>query len=329
MSDYSKTTNFTAKDSLSPGDSAKLIKGVDFDTEFNALVTAVNSKLDSTDYASQAEAEAETSTSKIISPGRLAQWADANDGMVGDIQALDIAADALLGWDQSAGAAIGFTLGDGLAFLTTTLHLEHLGIQDLEDAGADKILFWDDGAGKTDWLAATWGLEITATNLRIANVSAGANQPITFASGVPGIDLVGLASMEGNALAATDKFLVDDGGVAKHIEYQNAGFTVQTGQGTQPIAAADMNTIMEFNGTATLTIPKNTTTALPEGAAIIIVCDHATQEVTITAAADVVLNTLNHPGGGTAASDKVIAGGTAVLIKTETDEWYLSGDITN
>ncbi|KKN23899.1 hypothetical protein LCGC14_0900410, partial [marine sediment metagenome] len=134
MSDYSKTTNFTAKDSLSPGDAAKLIKGVDFDTEFDAIVTAVATKHDSSDYASQAEAEAESSTSKIISPGRLAQWADANDGMIGDIQALDIAADALLGWDQSAGAAIGFTFGDGLAFSTNTVHLEHLGIQDLEDA---------------------------------------------------------------------------------------------------------------------------------------------------------------------------------------------------
>ena len=46
MSNYTKTTNFTAKDALNPGDSEKIISGVDFDTEFNNLATAVNSKAD-------------------------------------------------------------------------------------------------------------------------------------------------------------------------------------------------------------------------------------------------------------------------------------------
>jgi hypothetical protein len=46
MSTYTKTTNFTAKDNLTSGDPAKVIKGSEFDTEFNALETAVNSKSD-------------------------------------------------------------------------------------------------------------------------------------------------------------------------------------------------------------------------------------------------------------------------------------------
>ena len=44
MSNYTKATNFLSKDSLSTGDPAKIIKGSEFDTEFNALQTAVNSK---------------------------------------------------------------------------------------------------------------------------------------------------------------------------------------------------------------------------------------------------------------------------------------------
>jgi len=44
MSDYSKTTNFGAKDTLPSGDSNKIIRGSEFDTEFNAVVTAVASK---------------------------------------------------------------------------------------------------------------------------------------------------------------------------------------------------------------------------------------------------------------------------------------------
>jgi hypothetical protein len=46
MTDYTKSTNFTSKDSLSTGNPLKIIKGAEFDTEFNALVTAVASKAD-------------------------------------------------------------------------------------------------------------------------------------------------------------------------------------------------------------------------------------------------------------------------------------------
>ena len=47
MSNYTKTTNFTAKDTLPTGNAAKIIKGADFDTEFDALVTAEASKANS------------------------------------------------------------------------------------------------------------------------------------------------------------------------------------------------------------------------------------------------------------------------------------------
>ena len=47
MADYTKTTNFTPKDSLSPGNPAKRIKGADFDTEFDAIATAVATKVNS------------------------------------------------------------------------------------------------------------------------------------------------------------------------------------------------------------------------------------------------------------------------------------------
>ena len=46
MSNYTKTTNFTAKDSLPSGDSGKIIRGTEFDTEFTAISTAVATKAD-------------------------------------------------------------------------------------------------------------------------------------------------------------------------------------------------------------------------------------------------------------------------------------------
>ena len=46
MSNYVKSTNFTAKDSLPSGDANKVIRGSEFDTEFNAIQTAVTTKAD-------------------------------------------------------------------------------------------------------------------------------------------------------------------------------------------------------------------------------------------------------------------------------------------
>ena len=46
MSNYTKSTNFTAKDALPTGDTGKIIRGTEFDTEFTAIQTAVNSKAD-------------------------------------------------------------------------------------------------------------------------------------------------------------------------------------------------------------------------------------------------------------------------------------------
>ena len=46
MSNYVKATNFTAKDSLPSGNSGKIIKGAEIDTEFTAIASAVSSKAD-------------------------------------------------------------------------------------------------------------------------------------------------------------------------------------------------------------------------------------------------------------------------------------------
>jgi len=49
MSNYTITNNFAIKDSLPSGDPAKVVKGSEYATEFNAIATAVNSKADIAD----------------------------------------------------------------------------------------------------------------------------------------------------------------------------------------------------------------------------------------------------------------------------------------
>jgi hypothetical protein len=46
MSDYNKSTNFTAKDTLPTGNSGKIVKGTEIDTELNAVANAIASKAD-------------------------------------------------------------------------------------------------------------------------------------------------------------------------------------------------------------------------------------------------------------------------------------------
>lgn len=46
MSNYTKTTNFAAKDSLPSGNAAKIVKGAEIDTEFNNIATASATKAD-------------------------------------------------------------------------------------------------------------------------------------------------------------------------------------------------------------------------------------------------------------------------------------------
>jgi len=46
MTNYVKSTNFTVKDSLPTGDTNKVIRGSEFDTEFDAIQTAVETKAD-------------------------------------------------------------------------------------------------------------------------------------------------------------------------------------------------------------------------------------------------------------------------------------------
>ena len=44
MTNYVKFTNFTVKDSLPTGDTNKVIRGAEFDTEFDAIATAIATK---------------------------------------------------------------------------------------------------------------------------------------------------------------------------------------------------------------------------------------------------------------------------------------------
>lgn len=56
MSNYTKSTDFASKDTLPSGDSAKIVRGTEIDAEFEAIETAVNSKVNTSDIGSTVQA---------------------------------------------------------------------------------------------------------------------------------------------------------------------------------------------------------------------------------------------------------------------------------
>ena len=83
MSNYTKQISWSGKDALSDSDPEKVISGGDFDTEFSAVQTAINSKIDTggvvaSDIASNAITEAKIADNAIT----LAKMAHGTDGEI-------------------------------------------------------------------------------------------------------------------------------------------------------------------------------------------------------------------------------------------------------
>jgi len=136
MSDYTKSTDFASKDSLPSGDSAKIVKGTEIDTEFNNIAIAVATKANSASpsFSGTAAFATITATSATISGGSITGITDlavadggtgastaanarANLGTVADAAANGIAArtaaNTLTARTITAGTSISVTNGDG------------------------------------------------------------------------------------------------------------------------------------------------------------------------------------------------------------------------
>jgi hypothetical protein len=317
MSDYTKTTNFTAKDALTTGNPLKVIKGSYFDTEFDNIATAVATKYDSGELASQAQAEAETVNTVLMTPLRVANWADANGGMVGDIQALaDPNADKLLGWDDSGGAAIGFTTTDGIEFNATTIRLA-------STTGGAGLTF------SSGVLAVGGGNGITANanDVALTDADASTTNPIDISSGTVSIDLTPVTNLTfgGDAAGAgADEFLVYDASATanKSLRWQDFGIPQTDNTTTTPfssLALTDANRWFNCNnGSAiTATIPANSSLAFPVGT-VFALHQRGAGQITVAVTSD----TLRSPNGAKTAAQY----STIFVIKIGSTEWTITGD---
>ena len=124
MSNYTKTTNFAAKDSLPSGNAAKIVKGAEIDTEFNNIATASATKANANNAALTGTTVFETLSDGTIG---VTGWVD-EDNMSSDSAVLIPTQQSVKAYVDSNVTAQDLDVTDGSNSIDIDLDSESLGI---------------------------------------------------------------------------------------------------------------------------------------------------------------------------------------------------------
>lgn len=335
MADYTQSIDFSDKDALASGDANKVAKGADIDTELGLISTAIASKIDESREA-QASGIATLDSSTLVPVAQLPAATAVAKGAV----ELATDAEAVTGTDATR-AVTPDNLGQSGGVVSKSLSLA--------DPGADRILFWDDSATGVEVAFLTVGtnLDLTGTTLSSPTATleaaldhdnlvgfvadehfAHSGISILAGSGLSGggtivanrtltVDLTGLTQIEGNALAATDEFLVDDGGTNKAIRYQDGGLIVNAAISTvKTFTDAEMNQIWQLSGATDRQWDFDTGVGVAGN--FIVLIQTSTGSIDLSAGT-ATINTA--AGDFTRTTNSVVVG-----INVGSDVWYFYGD---
>lgn len=153
MSNYTKTTNFGAKDTLPSGDSQKIVRGTEFDTEFNAISTAIATKLESGSSSADVNflqsgtgATTRTVQSKLRDVVSVKDFGAVGDGVTNDSAAVQAAIDTV----EALGGVVVFPPGKYLFGTQVTINRTYAA------SGSDFV-------GERNLLVSGYGAEIRTT----------------------------------------------------------------------------------------------------------------------------------------------------------------------
>jgi microcystin-dependent protein len=208
MSNYTKATNFAAKDSLSTGNPAKVIKGTEIDSEYTAIASAISSKADSnsptlTGTPLTPTASSGTSTTQI-----------ASTAFVATAVAAAFPSGGIIIWSGSvASVPSGWYLCNGSN-----------GTPDLRD----RFIV---GAGSTYAVADTGG---SANAIAVSHT----HTATTASDGTHNHDVVGTKS-DGYTIYGADKFYtVSSGGPSQYVDALKSTGIASAGSHTHTITVA-------------------------------------------------------------------------------------------
>ena len=136
MTDYTKTTDFAAKDSLPSGDTGKIIRGTEFETEFDNISTSIATKADLASPTFSGIVTIPTAKVTTLNLGNVdvtATAAELNilDGVTADATELNILDGATVTTDE-------LNLLDGVT--ATTAELNYLDVTTLGTVEASKVV---------------------------------------------------------------------------------------------------------------------------------------------------------------------------------------------
>lgn len=260
----------------------------------------------------------------------------AGAGMLADIGAIaDPGADRILGWDESANAAIAFAIGTGLTTSTTTLQIDTAVVPRLNAANTftqtglfasnalriaandPAFVIRDDDAASDQkqwmmWLnAGTFTLQTRADDSTGGTIffqcTRTGTTPVSAFLGAQELDLRG--NLTTPNLSASE------------VGFRGVPQNAQNGNYTLVLTDAG-KTIYKASGGAgeTITIPANGTVAFPVGTQLDIV-NNGGGDLTIAITTD----TLSWSVGGATGSRTLADHGWAVLKKVSSTEWFISG----
>lgn len=240
----------------------------------------------------------------------------AGAGMLADIAAIaDPGADRVLGWDESANAAIAFSLSTGLTSSGTAILID--------TAVVPRFTGTCNWSGTHTWTAGNHTFNDTV------GVRWGTDADLTiFHSGAGGFIQNITGRLRFQVAGPTDCFSIETDGsiltpnlVAGEVGYKGTPFNAQAGNYTLVLTDAG-KTIYKASGGAgeTITIPANGSVAFPVGTQIDIV-NNGGGDLTIAITTD----TLSWVVGGAIGSRTLGDHGWAVIKKVAATEWFISG----
>lgn len=268
MTDYTKNEDYAAKDALAPADPEKLILGTDIGPEFDEIQVAIASKFDTSDIASQAQAQAGTNNTTLMTPLRVAELLGISGSAGGTAQALpdilslnDPGDDRILVWDESAdvitwldiGAHLEMTAGlvlnvteatldhDALVNFVADEHIAHASVQPLASTGLTIT-------GTNIAADFTYGLDLNALTtetvldpavdfIPFRDTSAGADRKVLLSA------MIGSALGDGKWYRSTDQSITTSlatfiYNTAVYDSLEKGTFNTVTGEYTVGAAAA-------------------------------------------------------------------------------------------
>ena len=248
MTDYTKTTDFAAKDSLPSGDSGKIIRGAEFETEFDNISTSISTKADLASPTFTGTVTIPTAAVTSLTLGGVAVTATANELNYLDITTLGTVEASKVVTAASNGN-VQFPDSERLTFGSSNdLSIFHDGSNSyIDDSGTGNLLIRADDSITLKSFSGTGVKYLEAVNG--GEVRAYHNNNLKFATKSTGVDVTGAlntdngATIDATKTSATDPILTVRDNSDPNVEGELTEFLRNNGSGYTSVGRLGYKTL--------------------------------------------------------------------------------------